>query len=542
MMFAGLVTLALAFPPQSAPAARLFEGLGNHHRAVTTTSPLAQKYFDQGVALMNGFNHGEAVKSFKYATTLDPNCAMAYWGIAVADGPNINYPIVDPDRAKEATESLAKARSLEPSLQPVERALIEAATKRYAFPQPDDRSTLDKAYAEAMRDVWHSFPNDPDVGVLFAESLMDLRPWDLWSLDGQPRDITPEVETTLETVLKMDPNHPQALHLYIHTMEASPTPGRALAAADKLRNLQPGLGHMVHMPSHIDIRTGNWAKAEVANEKAISTDNAYRRLNSNPGLYRMYMTHNHQMLAFAATMRGEGQRAIKEMDAGAGIIPSDFGKDNAPFVDGYMAMPIEVRKRFGRWDEILAMPEFPDYFPAARAMRHADRAIAYAALGDTAKARAEASQFEEGAKGIPADYPFGNNHAVNLLATARHLMEGELLLADNKLDDSIAQLRQAVDAEDQLAYNEPPDWMQPTRHTLGAVLLKVGKFREAAAVYEKDLQVHPNNGWALFGLSKAYEGLGQKDKAKKAAAQFHTAWKDADLQLTSSCLCVKSVP
>lgn len=526
---------ASASPAKGVP---LYAGLGHHHRHITTSSPLAQKYFDQGLAFMNGFNHAEAIRSFTYAAKLDPKCAMAYWGIAVAYGPNINYPFVDPVHAKGAWDALTKARSLENHATRVERALIGALSKRYANPQPTDRSPLDKAYADAMRQVWHKFPRDTDVGVLFAESLMDLRPWDLWSLDGKPRDITPEIERTLEKVIRLDPYQPQALHLYVHTMEASPTPEKALFAANRLRSLQPGLGHMVHMPSHIDIRLGHWIQAETANVKAIAVDAAYRRKQPNQDFYRAYMTHNYHMLAFAAMMRGEGERAIQTMDKGIAIIPADWAKANAPFVDLYMSMPLEVRKRFGRWQQVLDAPDFPDYFPCARALRHADRGIAYAALGKVDEAKQEQALYEGAVKAIPAGTMLGNNQAGTIFTVERHLLAGEVLLADKKMDGALAELRQAVQAEDQVSYDEPPDWIQPTRHTLGAALIEAGKYAEAADVYRKDLKNHPNNGWALYGLAQACRGLGKDTEAGRYNAAFARAWRNADLKIDSSCLCV----
>ncbi len=517
----------------------LYKGMGPHHRVITTTSPEAQKYFDQGLALTWGFNHGEAIRSFQQATKLDPNCAMAWWGIANASGPNINYPMVDPDHAKLALDALEHAKALEDKGTLVEKALIEATAKRFANPQPEDRSGLDKAYCDAMRDVWHAYPKDADVGALFAESELDLRPWDNWKPDGTPQPGTEEILATVQSVLALDPNHPQGLHLMIHSMEASPHPEMAMAAADKLRNLEPGLGHMVHMPSHIDVRTGKWKEAIIANQKAIVVDNNYRKGRPNTGFYAIYMAHNRHMLCYAAMMRGQSGIAVKAVDEIIGQIPPDFLKAMAAQVDGFVAMPIEVRKRFGLWDEVLAMPEPAADFPISKSMYHAARAVSYAAKGEIDKAHDEQAKFTEARKAVPADATFGNNSGAGLLAVDEHLVSGEIMVQDGNIDEGIAELKLAVIAEDALRYDEPRDWIQPIRHTLGAVLVNSHRFDEAEQVYRADLTILPNNGWSLYGLYRSLQGLGKKDEAAKVKKQFDAVWKDADMSITSSCLCVK---
>lgn len=524
------------FPQTTEP---LYKGMGPHHRAVSTASPLAQKYFDQGLALTWGFNHGEAIRSFQQAVKLDPDCAMAWWGIANASGPNINYPMVDPGHAKLALDALSHAKALQGKCTPVEKALIEATTKRFADPQPDDRSALDVAYCNAMREVWRQYPKDADVGALFAESELDLRPWDNWKPDGTPQPGTLEVLDTVRTVLKLAPTHPQGLHLLIHTVEAGPHPEEAIGAADKLRNLEPGLGHMVHMPSHIDVRTGKWKESVLANQKAILVDNAYRKTRPNSGFYAGYMAHNRHMLAYSAMMRGQSKIAIRAMDEMVSTIPPDFLKENAGAMDGFIAMPFEVRKRFGLWDEVLAQPEPAEIFPISRTMFHGARAIAYAAKGEIEKAHAEQAKFAELKKAVPAGAAFGNNTAAGLLAVDEHLVAGEILVQDGKMEEGIAELRLAVSAEDALRYNEPPDWIQPIRHTLGAALVNTRRFQEAADVYRADLKKLPNNGWSLYGLSRSLQGLGQKAEAAKVKKPFDKVWKDADMSITSSCLCIK---
>ncbi|HZU39312.1 MAG TPA: hypothetical protein VFA18_25525, partial [Gemmataceae bacterium] len=345
-----------ADPPASKPAEPHFSGLGPHYRKITTTSDSTQAYFDQGLAFLFGFNHDEAIRSFEAAVVGDPQCAMAYWGIALANGPHINNPIVDEAHAKAAWTALTKARALANRSTKVEQALIEALGKRYADPQPADRKPLDEAYAKAMEEVRKAYPDDADVGALTAEALMDLRPWDQWTLAGQAQPGTAEVLRILNNVLEHSPRHPLALHLMIHAVEASPHPEKADVAAERLRDLQPALGHMVHMPSHIDVRRGRWHEAIIANEKAIAADAAYRKTVPQQGFYRVYMAHNHHMLAYAAMMVGQSKKAtqaIKDMLAG---IPEEVIKTSAPMIDGYYAMPYELHLRFGRWDAMLAEP------------------------------------------------------------------------------------------------------------------------------------------------------------------------------------------
>lgn len=518
----------------------LFEGLGKHSRRVTTTSPDAQRYFDQGLNFLFAFNHDEAIRSFRQAAELDPKCAMAHWGVALANGPHINFPAVPAERAKAAWAALAKAREFVAAGTDAEKALVEALGKRYAEAQPDDRRPLDEAYAAAMREVYQRFPKDADVGALFAESLMDLRPWDLWTPDGRVQPGTREVVGTLEAVLRHAPNHPLALHLYIHALEASPVPELAEAAADRLRDLAPGLGHLVHMPSHIDLRLGSWQKAVEANERAIEADVAYRKKEPRQGFYRIYMAHNRHMLAFAAMMQGESRRALDAVRAALEEIPEEWlAKDgNAAIVDGFFAMPAEVLVRFGRWEEVLKEPEPAERFPLARALRHAARGVAHAALGKTAEAREDQKAFRAAAPKVPKESTFGNNKSADVLAVAESLLEGEILVAEGKVDEGLTALREAVKKEDALRYSEPPDWIHPVRHALGASLLKAGKAAEAEAVYREDLGRWPANGWSLYGLTRSLEAQGRDKEAAAVRKHFDEAWKRADVKLSSSCFCV----
>jgi tetratricopeptide (TPR) repeat protein len=518
----------------------VFDGLGTYSRTVTTESPRARRYFTQGLAFYHGFSHGAAIRSFAEAARLDPKCAMAHWGIALASGPHINFPLVPPPAAERAWKELTLAQENAAKASPVERTLIEALGHRYANPQPEDRRPLDRAYADAMREVWKTYPNDPDVGAFFAEAMMDLRPWDQWTLDGQPNPGTEEILATLDAVLKLNPQHPFANHLYIHAVEASRNPERADAAADRLRNLQPGLAHNVHMPSHIDIRRGRWQQAIDTNVKAVDADKRYRKIVGPPtGLLPVYAAHNRHMLAHAAMMTGQRDVAMKHVRAMVAEFPADFVKANPTVADGFFAVPLEVLVRFGRWDEILAEPaKYPENMPFARAFHHAARATAFAAKGDTVSARKEQALFLEGAKVVPKETQLGNNKADAVLSVATHMLEGEILIAEQKVDAGVAELQTAVKEEDLLKYDEPPAWMIPVRHSLGAVLMKAGKFAEAEQVYRDDLARLPDNGWSLFGLADSLrEQKKNDDEAVATNAKFQKIWAKADTKITASCLC-----
>lgn len=513
-----------------------FEGLGKHRRKIATRSTAAQEQFDQGLAFLYAFNHDEAIISFDAATRSDPNCAMAWWGLATANGPHINNPEVSPDRAKAGYEAARKARQCKPT--GAERDLIEAAAKRFSPNPSAPRAPLDRAYADAMRQVAKKHNRDADIQSLFAEAMMDLRPWDLWTHDYKPQPGTLEIVSTLERAMAIDPHHPLALHLYIHAVEASAKPERAVAPADRLRDLQPGLGHMVHMPSHIDVRTGAWFKAITANQKAMAADAAYRARRPRQGFYSVYMAHNHHMLTFAAMMVGQSNLAMRTIDAMVTAIPEEFLIGAAPIVDGFLAMPFETRLRFGQWNDVLDFPEPHERYPLARALRHAARACALAALARPQDARLSQAQFYQSRRRVPADSTFGNNASSDVLLVATHMMNGEILIAEGKMDQGIATLRMAVEAEDKLRYDEPPDWILPTRHPLGAALIRTGRFTEAEAVYREDLRRLPHNGWSLYGMSRAYQGLGDGRLANVFSDRFARMWSQADIEIVSSCLCI----
>jgi tetratricopeptide (TPR) repeat protein len=501
---------------------------------VTAASAEGQSRFDEGLLYLYAFHHDQAIRAFSAAAAVDPRCAMAHWGVALANGPHINNPAVDPEHAHAAVAALALAQKGKAS--PVERDLINALMKRYADPQPPDRKPLDLAYAYAMREVWKAHPDDADIGALFAEALMDLRPWDLWLPDGNPQPETPEILATLEKVLQIDPQHPMGNHLYIHALEASPDPGRGLEAANRLRDLRTALGHLVHMPSHIYVRTGRWQEAVLANESAIAADHPFQE---EKGFYQLYMLHNRHMLAWAAIMRGQSQKALAAIDEAIAMIPPDWVQQNAALIDGFMAMPLEVRMRFGRWDEVLAAPDFPDHLPLAQSLRHAARAIAFSVKGQPAQAMDERLAFVKARTRVAPDATFGNNSAADLLRLTEHLVGGEVSIQEHHLAEGILTLKEAVSEEDKLRYDEPPDWIQPVRHALGAALLRAGRAAEAEAVFREDLRRLPDNGWSLWGLARALEL--QKKDAAATRARFSEIWGDADLQLSSSCLCLPGI-
>lgn len=544
----GLATLILAALPvfgdvpgkKAKPAVPLFVGLGDHSRKIATSGRTAQRYFDQGLMFMFAFNHDEAVRAFQKATEIDSACAMANWGIALASGMNYNKPDFPAESAKLASDSLAKARANADRESPANRALIECLSARYPEPVPAERADAEKAYSDAMKGVWEKFPDDADIGALYAESMMNLRPWDLWTTDGKPQPITPVILSTLEAVRKIAPDHALANHLYIHAVEASPHPGRADDAAHHLRGKHPALGHLLHMPSHIDIRCGRWNEAVEANILAIDADGKYQKRNPEQGYYRLYMAHNFHMATFAAMMQGQSGLALKTIRAMLADVPASWleVEGNAAIADGFAAMPLEVMKRFGRWDDILKEPEPPAIFPIARAMRLYSRGVAYAAKGQVDEARKEQEVFRDAMKRIDPKARFSNNTAGDLLAIADLTLEGEIQFRQGKRKEAIATLRMAVAREDQLRYAEPPDWFVPVRHALGAVLLRDGQATAAEVVYREDLRHWPDNGWSLHGLAASLEAQGKKDDAVMAKFQFAEVWKRADVKIPSSCFCV----
>lgn len=521
--------------------ARFYAGFGDYHRPISTDSGEAQRYFDQGMQLLYGFNHDEAIRSFHAAAQSDPAAAMPWWGIAYAHGININDREMTEARSEAAWQASQKARVRLDGASPVEVAMVRAVLTRYAWPAPTDRSGLDQAYAEAMGDAHQAFPDDPDVGTIFADSLMNLQPWEYWDNDGRPKGRTTEIVSVLEGVLQKRQDHPGANHFYIHTVEASKDPDRAIAAAERLETLVPGAGHLVHMPSHIYIRVGRYADAVDSNIQAVEVDRAYLQVAPKPSMYAIYYAHNLHFLAYAAMMSGRYEDAIKAARDLETEMPKEPLREFAGFVEGIMPTNFHVMIRFGKWEKILEEPGYEDYRLVSRAVRLYARSIACSALGRTEQARAEMQAFEAAMAEVPADWYVFNNKVDTVLPIARAMIEGELLFREGKQDEAFAVLRKGVEAEDALVYDEPPGWMLPVRHALGALLMSAERYEEAEQVYREDLERNRNNGWGLLGLQLALEAQGKRDEADTIKPLITAAWAQADVTPSSSCYCESGV-
>jgi tetratricopeptide (TPR) repeat protein len=520
-----------------AAVARAYEGLDGYARKVTTESEEAQRWFDQGIQLLYGFNHDEAIRSFEKAAELDPACAMAWWGSAYARGLHINNPEMGEDQSRLAFEAARKAVQSLDDETPVEQALVRAVSTRYQWPAPADRRPLDEQYAAAMETAWHQFPDDPDVAALFAESLMNLQPWDLWTGSGVPKGRTLEIVAVLEAALRKHPRHPGANHFYIHAIEASPWPERGTEAAERLQDLVPGSGHLVHMPSHIFIRVGRYADAARANARAIAADEGYFAVAPEPDFYSVYFMHNIHFLAYAAMMEGRYEAAIAAARKIEGNIPPAFLKQYVTVADGFMPTSLHVLIRFGKWEEILQEPEPESWRLFSRAEWHFARSLAFSALGKLPLAEQEIRLLDTVAEELTDDWKMGNNSAKEVIAVARLMAVGELAYRQGDREKAFELLRQAVALEEKLSYDEPPGWMQPVRHALGALLLAERRAAEAEAVYRADLIRHPKNAWSLLGLQQSLAMQGKADQAEQLDAEVRQAWARADVQPVASCYC-----
>jgi tetratricopeptide (TPR) repeat protein len=519
-----------------ARGARLFEGLGDFHRGVTTSSPLAQQYFDQGMRFVWAFNHDEATRSFAKAAQLDPGCAACYWGVALTVGPNYNLPAMEDPRARVAAEALHQAQQQAPHASAVEQGLIAALARRYPSAQavgPANLESVSRAYAAAMQELAQRFPHDLDVQTLCAEAAMNVHAWKLWTPDGQPAEGTAEIEARLESVLREAPNHPGANHYYIHVMEASAHPEKARAAAERLPGMMPAAGHLEHMPAHIMQRVGDYEQAAEANRRGVAADRAYLAATTPPDYYATYLAHNYSFLAFSAAMEGRKAETLAAVQSVAATVPldmmlgmSDSGWNLAP---QYAALV-----RFGLWDEAIALGA-----PDARAQGLTaawlySRGVALAARGRLEEARATLGELRQLAAAVPADTQAGFNSLRGVLAVAEPIVAARIAATEQRNDEAIAFLQKAVAAQDSLAYNEPADWFFPARHLLGAQLLIAGRAAEAERVYREDLIRNPANGWSLFGLAAALRAQGKGSAAARTLREFDRAWQHADVRLSAS--------
>jgi hypothetical protein len=520
-------------PSPTGQLAPRLQNLGPHTFPVTTLSRDAQLFMNQGLNLAYGFNHAEAGRSFREAARLDPDCAMAYWGQALVLGPNINA-VMDAANEAPAYELAQKAVSLKSKASAREQAYIDALAKRYTG-KAEARAAADKAFAEAMREVANKFPDDLDAQSLYAESMMDLRPWGYWMPDGEPNPGTAETVSLIESVIERDSHHPLALHLYIHLMEPTETPEKAEVASDRLLTLMPGAGHMVHMPSHIYQRIGRFADAAKSNELAVAADEDYISQCNAQGLYPMgYYPHNVHFLWFAATMDGRGQLAIENARKLAAKAPNEALKE-MPLLAGFAVVPYYALTRFGRWDEMLKEQAPPADNLYMTGIWHYARGQAFLGKGKLAEAEKELAEVKCIALDPALDFKlFSPNTAVAIFSIAPEVLGGEIEATKKNYDAAISHLERAVRLEDSLVYTEPSEWHYPPRHTLGAVLIEAGRPREAETIYWEDLRRNRENGWALYGLTKALEAQGKTEQAALTKQRFEKAWSRADVKLTSS--------
>jgi tetratricopeptide (TPR) repeat protein len=533
----GYDTRALGADPLASAEIQLapvLEGLGEHHHKVTTSSERAQMFFDQGLKLTYAFNHQEALRSFKEAVRLDPDCAMAYWGWAFVLGPNLNLPMGE-DAGVQAYRAIQEAVARKGRVTERERLYIEALARRYAREPAADRSALDRAYAGGMAELHRRFPEDNDAAALYADAIMNLSPWNYWTKDGHPRARTPEILSVLEGVLERDPQHEGALHLYIHATEAV-VPERGVAAADALTGLAPGAGHLVHMPSHIYMRVGRYADAFEANVNAALADEGYLTACRNQGLYPLtYYPHNVHFLAWAAIFQGRRGEAMNASRKVALQVPADMLGNDWALQQTFLAMPLYTLVRFGDWEAILKEPKPRKDAAYTTGIWHYARGLALVFTDRVAEAKAELEAIEAIENDPRATETFvGYANAKKLLSIAKNVLDGELRARKGDFDSAVARLDRAVRLEDSLMYNEPPNWYYPVRHTLGAVLLDAGRAEEAEVVYWEDLRRNPDNGYSLFGLAASLRAQDRDGEASEIETRFRAAWNAADSELRSS--------
>jgi tetratricopeptide (TPR) repeat protein len=511
-----------------------YTGLGVYSYRITTSSPDSQRWFNQGLRLVYAFNHNEAQKAFREGTRLDPSCAMCYWGIAITEGGNYNHP-TDAEREARALTAVRQAQAHAVIAQPSERAMIQALAQRHSADPAARRADLDLAYANAMREVARQYPDDLEAATFFADAMMNLRPWNLWTPDGTAFPGTDEIVVTLERVLARNPDHPGALHLYIHAVEASTQPGRAEAAADRLRPQMPGAGHIVHMPSHIYWRVGRYSDAVAVNSAAVQADLAYFKTTQPSMIYRgLYYPHNIDFIWQSAGMQGRSAEMLRAAQEFAGNVPAEMIKQ-MPDMETAPLAPMVSLVRFGRWDEVLALPAPPPEWLYTTGVWHYARGIAYNAKGQVAESRRELAALETIIQSVSAERTVAFFfRAKNVLQMAANVLAGEMAAKAGDTASAERLLRAAVAEQDTHWFTEPPPWYFPVRQSLGAILLQAGRPAAAEAVYKEDLRRNPGNGWSLLGLSQSLTAQGKTAEATQTDAAFRQAWERADVAITAS--------
>jgi len=510
----------------------LVSGLGNLHHPVSTKNADAQKFFDQGLRFIYAFNHDEAARSFQHAGELDPKLAIAFWGVAEAVGPNYNDPASD-ERFKQAQAAIQKAVDLSANASPSEQAYIYALAKRFPADPGADRKQAAKDYNDAMREVSKKYPDDLDAATLFAEAGMNLHPWGLWHTDGTPEAGTEEIVATLESVIRRDPNHLGANHYYIHAVEASPNPERALASANRLAALAPAAGHIVHMPAHVYIRTGDYAAAVKTNEEAAAVDRAYIKASGAEGIYpMMYYSHNLHFIAMCSAMNGN----YAEAKTNADLLAAHVGPHvkEMPPLEGFMTIPMAVEIRFHKWAQILAMPKPDPEMKVTTVFWHFGRGMALAGTGKVSEAESEYKIVADAEAATPPDVIFNmpiDNKAKDIMKIAENVLGGQIALAKQDNAGAIGMFRDAVAIQDTLKYGEPPDWFFPVREPLGAALLINGDATGAEKVFREDLDRNPRNPRSLFGLHEALKAQGRDYDAGFVQDQFRSSWKGGQAEL-----------
>jgi tetratricopeptide (TPR) repeat protein len=512
-----------------APAATLMEGLGELHHPIATDSEEAQKFFDQGLTLIYAFNHDEAIRSFRRAAELDPKSPMPWWGIAYALGPNINSD-VDPNREKAAYEAVQQALKLSENAPANEKAYVTALVKRYSADPKADLKAMAMQYRQAMHDVTVAYPNDLDASVLYVESIMDMHPWQMWTQDGGPAEGTIEAINVLENVLKYDKNHIGANHYYIHCVEASISPERALESADRMKTLVPAAGHLVHMPSHIYMHTGDYIGAVKANEAALDADRKYIDATKPSGMYPvMYYNHNLDFLASAAMMTGEFAKASKAADE---VVANALaGVNDMPMLEPFAAKKMFVLLRFAKWDDMLQVPAPDPKLKMLTAVWHFGRGVAMAKKGNAAGADQEKAAYNTAKRTVAADAMWGLNKASAIFAVADGVLDARIWLAKKDLEQSISAWKRAAAAQDKLAYDEPEDWYYPVRESLEAALLYAHRLDETERVFRQELEHNPENPRTLFIQYQFYTITDDKDMSLVYRRRFSDAWSNADVDL-----------